>query len=57
MFRNRDSIHSAEYPLVQEMTTVLREWGIMWKHLYLVRLCMFAYELLDCLIPFQRMLR
>jgi hypothetical protein len=46
-FRDRDSIHSAEYPLVQEMTSVLREWGIMWKHLYLVMMtvkCIFLYE-------------
>lgn len=35
--KDRDSVHSAEYPLVQEMTSVLREWGIMWKHLYLIR--------------------
>ncbi|CAB3976622.1 dedicator of cytokinesis 1 isoform X2 [Paramuricea clavata] len=35
--KDRDSIHSAEYPLVQEMTIVLREWGIMWKHLYLIK--------------------
>ncbi|GCC26615.1 hypothetical protein chiPu_0005033 [Chiloscyllium punctatum] len=31
---NRESIFSGEMPLVQEVTTTLREWGIIWRQLY-----------------------
>ncbi|XP_048459890.1 dedicator of cytokinesis protein 2-like [Rhincodon typus] len=31
---NRENIFSAEMPLVQEVTTTLREWGIIWRQLY-----------------------
>ncbi|XP_060693013.1 dedicator of cytokinesis protein 2-like [Hemiscyllium ocellatum] len=31
---NRESVFSGEMPLVQEVTTTLREWGIIWRQLY-----------------------
>ncbi|XP_043925470.1 dedicator of cytokinesis protein 2 [Protopterus annectens] len=31
---HQDSVSSAEIPLVQEVTTTLREWGSIWKQLY-----------------------
>ncbi|MBN3301172.1 DOCK2 protein, partial [Amia calva] len=32
--RGQDVVSSAEMPLVQEVTTTLREWGNMWKQLF-----------------------
>uniref|UniRef100_A0A4W3K9C8 Dedicator of cytokinesis 2 n=1 Tax=Callorhinchus milii TaxID=7868 RepID=A0A4W3K9C8_CALMI len=34
-FRNQENVVSAEMPLVKEVTSTLREWGIIWKQLYL----------------------
>uniref|UniRef100_A0A8C2EW81 Dedicator of cytokinesis 2 n=1 Tax=Cyprinus carpio TaxID=7962 RepID=A0A8C2EW81_CYPCA len=34
---NEEIITSAEMPLVKEVTTTLREWGSIWKQLYVVR--------------------
>uniref|UniRef100_A0A671RDQ9 Dedicator of cytokinesis protein 2-like n=1 Tax=Sinocyclocheilus anshuiensis TaxID=1608454 RepID=A0A671RDQ9_9TELE len=35
--RDEEIITSAEMPLVKEVTTTLREWGSIWKQLYVVR--------------------
>lgn len=35
--REQKCVTSAEMPLVKEVTTTLREWGSIWKHLYVVR--------------------
>ncbi|MBN3277632.1 DOCK2 protein, partial [Polyodon spathula] len=32
--REQECVTSAEMPLVKEVTTTLREWGSIWKHLY-----------------------
>ena len=40
-----------ELPIVEEVTSVLREWGIIWKQLYVVRniYTIFAFSVLTCL--------
>lgn len=35
--RAEESVVPAEMPTVQEITTTLREWGTIWKQLYVVR--------------------
>lgn len=35
--RTEESVVSAEMPMVQEITTTLREWATIWKQLYVVR--------------------
>lgn len=34
--RGQELVTSAEMPLVKEVTTTLREWGSIWKQLYVV---------------------
>lgn len=48
-FRDEEIVVSAEMPLVKEVTTTLREWGSIWKQLFVVRtkllktiVCMFV---------------
>lgn len=35
--RAEESVIPAEMPMVQEITTTLREWATIWKQLYVVR--------------------
>lgn len=35
--RNEEVVTSVEMPLVKEVTTTLREWGSIWKQLYVVK--------------------
>lgn len=35
--RAEESVVPAEMPMVQEITTTLREWAAIWKQLYVVR--------------------
>lgn len=34
--RDEEVVMSAEMPLVKEVTTTLREWGSIWKQLFVV---------------------
>lgn len=36
-YREEEVVISAEMPLVKEVTTTLREWGSIWKQLYVVK--------------------
>jgi len=36
-YRNEEVVISAEMPLVKEVTTTLREWGSIWKQLFVVK--------------------
>lgn len=36
VYRHEEAVISAEMPLVKEVTTTLREWGSMWKQLFVV---------------------
>lgn len=45
LYRNEEIVTSAEMPLVKEVTTTLREWGSIWKHLFVVQ-CDFLSECL-----------
>lgn len=42
LYRNEEEVTSAEMPLVKEVTTTLREWGSIWKQLFVV-LCDFSF--------------
>ena len=42
-FRYYEVVHPQVEPIVQEVTTVLREWGIIWKKLYLVSVKYFQF--------------
>lgn len=36
-YRDEEVVVSAEMPLVKEVTTTLREWGSIWKQLFVVK--------------------
>lgn len=36
IYRSYETVVAKELPIVQEITSVLREWGIIWKDLYMV---------------------
>lgn len=36
-YRHEEVVVSAEMPLVKEVTTTLREWGSIWKQLFVVK--------------------
>ena len=36
VFRSYETVIPKEPPIVQEITSVLREWGSIWKNLYIV---------------------
>lgn len=35
--RQKETVIPTEFPLVQEVTTTLREWATIWRDLYVVR--------------------
>ena len=37
-----EAVVSQEDPVVREVTSVLREWGVVWKNAYSVRICNIA---------------
>uniref|UniRef100_A0A6Q2ZKA2 Dedicator of cytokinesis 2 n=1 Tax=Esox lucius TaxID=8010 RepID=A0A6Q2ZKA2_ESOLU len=48
--RDQEVVLSAEMPLVKEVTTTLREWGSIWKQLYVVNtptLCRLMWDLME----------
>lgn len=36
-YRDEEVVMSVEMPLVKEVTTTLREWGSIWKQLFVVK--------------------
>lgn len=49
-YRNEEVVTSAEMPLVKEVTTTLREWGSIWKQLFVVLRDFLSKYLYTCIL-------